>query len=178
MKPVLFSVLLFISGLSYAVREGHEGGGGQRVSANFVEYARYAVEAMRISAQTPGSKFTDAHADAIEGAILSTEVFAFPAKHLCDQGIDPASGGSYRICRDAWFNANSRTISVNEDSWDLHSCLQKMALVLHEYGRAAELENANYAFSSYVFTSQPFRDSCAYLAGRERDRLLNETHQQ
>lgn len=154
--------------ISSAHAENKGGGGGEEVAANFVEYTRYAIESLNWDVKSgKEAKFTPGQSQKIGQALEVTEVFAVPASALCKTETSIVSGDEFTVCKDAWYDQEKKIILVNQETWIKKTCLQKKALVLHEYGRAAGLENANYAFSSNVFTSSQFKSSCTYIESQE-----------
>jgi len=137
---------------------GQERGGGKQAELEFVEIAQVAIRGINGSQKNGEVYFQEFDLAAFGRAMEQTEVQSHP--NLCETKIDLSTGGANTRCLDARYLPDLRRIEVSEAVWPKKTCLEKVALAVHEYGRAAGLEDGNYKYSSRVRKSIAVHDQC------------------
>lgn len=163
------TILLFLSiafSAQAAVPEGQERGGGRESELEFVEVAQLAGKAIERSLKNGKNDFAGFDVSAFYAAIAGTQVRAKP--HLCEAG-----GLS---CLDAQYLPELSLIELSERAWPGKTCLEKAALVTHEYGRASGNEDGNYRFSSRVKWSDEILVACDGWQGDRTEKCMNQLH--
>lgn len=165
MKTILLFLGIAVSAQA-AVLEGQERGGGRESELQFVEIAQLVGRGIEQSLKGGKSDFTGFNLGAFYSAIDGTQVRAKP--HLCEAG-----GLS---CLDAQYLPELKLVELSERAWPGKSCLEKAALVTHEYGRASGNEDGNYRFSSKVKWSEEILVACDGWEGDRTEKCMNKIY--
>lgn len=134
-------------------------GGGLEVERNFVAVARVVSENIQTSLSSSEKVFEGFNLPAFEAAIERTHVQAL--EELCFDQLDLITGKWLATrCLDAEYFQKENRIDVSIKNWQTKNCIQKMGVVLHEYGRASANEDSNYKYSSRLSSSAVIRGAC------------------
>lgn len=155
MHNIILLSLILVSSPVYA---GQERGGGITIERNFVEYAQAAAKGIAGSLQAGEKYFEGFNLAEFQRALDTTEVKALP--NLCKTLQDSNTGKTWAQCLDAEYYSNDKRIEFSSEAWNAKGCMDKLALTIHELGRASGNENGNYKYSSQVIFSGDFRDIC------------------
>ena len=151
-------VSAFTTVLMEPVYAGQERGGGTEIERNFVENARQSLTNISTSIQSGEKYFDGFNVNAFQTALETTEVKE--VKEICEITQDPNTGKVYKRCLDAHYYPAKNLIEFSTDAWKSKTCMEKMGIVLHEFGRASGNENGNYKYSSQVLFSKAFQEHC------------------
>jgi len=154
---------LLFSMVAFASPQGQERGGGRQSELDFVEVAQLAVKAIALSQAAGEQEFVGFNKESFSRSQETTQVSARP--HLCETKIDLNTGGEKTTCLDARYIPEEAKIELSEKEWPRKSCLDRVALAVHEYGRASGNENGNYRFSSRVRSSDYILMACSGYQG-------------
>lgn len=152
----LICLTLIASQQSSAGNEG--GGGGKEVELEFAEIAYMFAEAIvRNREYLP--EFADLDVKAFLRAHATTEVYA--VETLCRSIQDPDGHAQGVRCLDAEYLPDRKQIRFSIEAWQKKNCMRKMGIVVHEFGRAAGIENGNYKYSARISRNTFLRRECA-----------------
>lgn len=153
---------IFITSLlamnTYAAIGNDAGGGGKTEELEFTQVAQIFSSNLDRSLATE-DLFKDFDSEAFQTAISKTEIKA--RENLCSTETDLTSGSTRTHCLDAQYLPEKNLIEVSLNTWKGKKCIEKMGLVVHEYGRAASIEDGNYKYSSRVAMSNVMINACA-----------------
>jgi hypothetical protein len=151
----LFALILFPS--LVMARDGQEGGGGSQIELDFVQVARFTSSGITQSMGNE-SLFDGFNLAAFNQAIGLVEIHEVDT--LCRNEVDPRTGDLRKRCLDAFYDPSVNQIQLNAESWRTKSCVEKMAIAVHEFGRASGNENGSYQYSSRVALSKFIPAQC------------------
>lgn len=132
-----------------------EGGGGNTRELEFVTIAQLFIRSVELTNSTD-SDFSGFDMQAFKQAMQTTQV-----KRICDPDDDSIAKKMIEHCPEGEYLPEKNLIQFDTIAWDHKSCIEKMGIVVHEYGRAAGLENGNYKFSSRIPQSRGLTGDCA-----------------
>lgn len=164
----LLSNLILIGSLTClsTAYAGNEGGGGHRVENQFFEIAQVAMRGIQKEINEGNSKlFEGFDVNSFEAAVVSNEVYA--VANLCVTYQDHNNGQIFHRCEDGRYFPDEKKILVSISEWEKKSCVEKVSLVVHEFGRASANEGGNYKYSSKVAFSKKIKNECTIYNGRQ-----------
>ena len=164
----LLSNLILLGSLTClsTVHAGNEGGGGHRVENQFFEMAQIAIQGIQLETNKGNSElFAGFNINSFKEAIVSNEVYA--VADLCVTYQDHNNGEIFHRCEDGRYLPDEKKILVSISEWEKKSCIEKVSLVVHEFGRASGNEGGNYKYSSKVAFSKKIRNECTIYNGRQ-----------
>lgn len=155
LKQLILLLALFSSASSFAVI-GKEGGGGSQIELDFVQIARFASFGIEQSMANE-DLFSGFDLASFNRAIGTVEIHQ--VDRLCTKEVYPGSDTRLR-CLDAYYEPSMNKIQLSAENWDRKTCAEKMAIAVHEFGRASGNENGAYTYSSKVVFSKYILRQC------------------
>ena len=129
---------------------GQERGGGDEFEREFVKMAMLASKVIGYHQQHATGLFDGFDLAAFNKAINEVEAYALPKVCEPDQTNLSTGGVTKGRCLDAQYLPAQGRIEFDKNRWNKKTCMQMVALTIHEYGRASNNEDGNYKYSSRV----------------------------
>lgn len=125
-------------------------GGGMEVEREFVKIAGFAAAFIDYSIKRGSNHFDGFSLTLFEKAINDVEIYGL--QKICEQNMGSTIGGQIapERCTDAHYLPEKNHIEFDINIWNMKTCMQKMSIVTHEYGRASGNEGGNYKYSSKI----------------------------